>query len=239
MAGLWIAEDGSVSRADMREMLMARQIPLEGFTEERPALFTGEETGEAFLRRAAMALLRPGEPLPMAGLARCLSGRDALAGNVLRKYVCLQLSLLPYLRANGKVTEQEGCFLLGDRLAVAPLGEDGRVDALLPPGFWIELVTGEVFEGRLVCLRGLNAMPVLAGENALLPIGVNDRAVDADDADRLTLHWFEPHGEASCALADGTVYRVWQERDTFRGESGTDKPWHLFVHQGGQERLIR
>ena len=115
----------------------------------------------------------------------------------------------------------------------------GRVSTCIILWFWIELVTGEVFEGRLVCLRGLNAMPVLAGENALLPIGVNDRAVDADDADRLTLHWFEPHGEASCALADGTVYRVWQERDTFRGESGTDKPWHLIVHQGGQERLIR
>ena len=154
MLGLWIAEDGSVSREEMREMLMARQIPLEGFTEERPALLTGEETGEAFLRRAAMALLRPGEPLPMAGVARCLAGRDALAGNVLRKYVCLQLSLLPYLRANGKVTEQEGCFLLGDRLAVAPLWEDGRVEALLPPGKWTDLVTGEVFEGRLVCLRG-------------------------------------------------------------------------------------
>ena len=239
MLGLWIAEDGSVPREEIQRMLFARQIPLEGFTAERATLFEGGETGESFLRRAAMALLRPGAPLPMAGLARCLAGRDALAGNVLRKYVCLQLSLLPYLRANGKVTEQEGCFLLGDRLLVAPLGEDGRVDALLPPGVWTELATGEVFEGRLVCLRGLNAMPVLAGENALLPIGVNDRAVDADDADRLTLHWFEPHGEASCALADGTVYRVWQERDTFRGESGTDKPWHLIVHQGGQERLIR
>ena len=239
MAGLWIAEDGSVSRADMREMLMARQIPLEGFTAERATLFTGEEAGEAFLRRAAMALLRPGAPLPMAGLACCLAGRDALAGNVLRKYVCLQLSLLPYLRANGKVTEQEGCFLLGDGLLVVPLGEDGRVNTLLPPGTWTELATGEVLEGRLMCLRGLNAMPVLAGENALLPIGVNDRAADADDADRVTLHWYEPRGEASCALADGTSYRVWQERNTFRGESGTDKPWHLIVHQGGQERLIR
>ena len=239
MTGLWIAQDGSVSGTALRAMLEARQIPVEGFTLRQAALFDGAEEGEAFLRRAAMALLRPGEPLPMAGLARCLDGQDARAGNVLRKYVCLQLSLLPYLRANGKVTEQEGCFLLGDRLAVVPLGEDGRVDALLPPGRWTELATGEVFEGRLVCLRGLNAMPVLAGENALLPIGVNDRRTDADDADRVTLHWFEPCGEASCTLADGTAYHVWQERDTFHGESGTEKPWHLIVHQGGQERLIR
>ena len=239
MLGLWIAEDGRVSREETREMLSARQIPLEGFTEERPALFTGEETGEAFLRRAAMALLRPGEPLPMAGLARGLSRRDALAGNVLRKYVCLQLSLLPYLRANGKVTEQEGCFLLGDRLAVAPLGEDGRVEAQLPTGLWTELATGECFAGRLRLLRGLNAMPVLAGENVLLPIGLNDRRTDGDDADRLTLHWFEPGREASCTLADGTSYRVWQEQGMFCGESGTDKPWHLIVHKGGLERLIR
>ena len=82
-------------------------------------------------------------------------------------------------------------------------------------------------------------MPVLAGENALLPIGVNDRRTDADDAGRLTLHWFEPHGEAGCTLADGISYRVWEEQGEFRGESATDKPWHLIVHQGGQERLIR
>lgn len=239
MAGLWIAQDGSVSGTALRAMLEARQIPVEGFTLRRAALFDGTEEGEAFLRRAAMALLQPGEPLPMAGLARCLDGQDARAGNVLRKYVCLQLSLLPYLRVNGQVTEGDGCFQLGDGLLVAPLREDGRVEAQLPTGLWTELATGECFAGRLRLLRGLNAMPVLAGENVLLPIGLNDRRTDGDDADRLTLHWFEPGREASCTLADGTSYRVWQENGMFCGESGTDKPWHLIVHKGGLERLIR
>lgn len=239
MEGLWIAEDGSVNREVMAAMLEARQIPLEGFTSRRAALFDGTEEGEAFLRRAAMALMHPGEPLPMAGLARCLDGRDARAGNVLRKYVCLQLSLLPYLRVNGQVTEGEGCFLLGDGLLVAPLGEDGQVEAQLPSGLWTELATGDCFAGRLRLLRGLNAMPVLAGENVLLPIGLNDRRTDGDDADRLTLHWYEPGREAGCTLADGTSYRVWQEQGMFCGESGTDKPWHLIVHKDGRERLIR
>ena len=60
MLGLWIAEDGSMPREEMRGMLFARQIPLEGFTAARATLFEGGETGESFLRRAAMALLRPG-----------------------------------------------------------------------------------------------------------------------------------------------------------------------------------
>jgi len=237
MFGLWTARDESADEAKVRELLGKQLIPFEGFTDV-PAAFEDNGVLEDFLRKSAAAVMQ-GLPLPMAGVIRHLSGREAMPGNVLRKYVCMQLSLLPYLRVNAAVTPLEGCFLLGDDLLAVPLGETGCVDAQLPLGTWTELATGETFTGRLRRIRGLNAMPVLARENSVIPIGVDDRRTDADDADRLTLQWFQPGEKAACRLADGTVYHLWREGDGFAGESDTRKAWHLIVRQDGEEILVR
>lgn len=237
MFGLWITRDGSTDEAVLRELLERQMIPFEGFTDAPPA-FGATDTREDFLRLAAAAVME-GQPLPMAGVARYLSGREAFPGNVLRKYVCLQLNLMPYLRAHSQVTRLERCFLLGDDLLVVPLGEEGCVDVQLPPGMWTELATGECFTGRLRRVRGLNAMPVLARENGVIPIGVDDRHTDADDADRVTLLWFQPGREARCVLADGTVYRLWRQGEGFAAESDSAKAWHLIVHQDGEEVLVK
>lgn len=237
MFGLWIARDGSADEAKVRELLEKQLIPFEGFT-DKPAAFEDNGVLEDFLRKSAAAVMQ-GLPLPMAGVARHLSGWEAMPGNVLRKYVCLQLSLLPYLRVNAAITLLEGCFLLGDDLLVAPMGEEGCVDAHLPAGIWTELATGETFARRLRCIRGLNTMPVLARENSVIPIGVDDRRTDADDADRLTLQWFQPGERAECRLVDGTVYRLRREGDGFAGESDTHKAWHLIVRQDGEDILVK
>lgn len=237
MFGLWIARDGSADEAKVRELLEKQLIPFEGFT-DKPAAFEDNGVLEDFLRKSAAAVMQ-GLPLPMAGVERHLSGREALPGNVLRKYVCLQLSLLPYLRVNAAITPLEGCFLLGDDLLVAPMGEDGCVDVHLPAGTWTELATGETFVGRLRRIRGLNAMPVLARENSVIPIGVDDRRTDADDADRLTLQWFQPGERAERRLSDGTVYCLCREGDVFTGESDTHKAWHLIVRQDGEDILVK
>ena len=234
--GLWISRDGSMTDEALQQLLAAQMIPLAGMTEQ-PSFAPGEEQAD-FLRGAAAAILR-GESLPMEGIARHLSGREALAGNVLRKYVFLQLSLAPYLRVNPAVTELAGCFLLGESLLVAPMGQDGCVDAALPPGVWTELSTGECVSGHLRRMRGLNAMPVLARENSVIPIGVNDRTANADDADRVTLHWFQPEESAACTLADGTSYHLTCREGTYTAHSDATKPWHLIVHQNGEEILMR
>lgn len=234
---MWIARDDSTDEEKVRELLEKQLIPYEGFTDS-PASFEDNGILEDFLRKSAAAVMR-GLPLPMAGAVRHLSGREAMPGNVLRKYVCLQLSLLPYLRMHAAVTPLEGCFLLGGDLLVAPLGKDGRVDVQLPPGAWTDLATGEIAVGRLRRIRGLNAMPVLARENSVIPIGVDDRHTDADDADRLTLQWFQPGEKAECRLADGTIYRLRREDDGFMGESDTRKAWHLIVRQGGEDILVK
>lgn len=235
--GLWITDDGAVSREDMRSMLAARMIPFEGFTDEAPAV-DATLRGEEFLRGCIGALMQPGRPLPMAGVAECLGGSDARSGDVLRRYVCLQLSLAPLLRTGAEVTHLSGGFLVGQDLLVAPLGPDGAVDAQLPPGVWTEMSTGETMQGRLRRLRGLNAMPVLARGNALIPVGVCDTRTDAPDADRVTLHWYEPQGAAERILADGTRYAV-RLGDGVTAESDSALPWHLIIHRAGEERFVR
>ena len=237
MFGLWIARDGATDETMVRELLERQLIPFEGFTDEHPA-FEDSGTREDFLRSAASAVLQ-GLPLPAAGVLRHLSGQEALPGNVLRKYVCLQLSLLPYLRNNNAVMLLDGCFLLGNDLLVAPLGEDGCIDARLPSGLWTELATGECISGSMRRIRGLNAMPVLARENSVIAIGMNDRCTDADDADRVTLHWFQPQEEARCVLADGTEYHLRRDEEKFTGECTSEKPWHLIVRQDGNEILVK
>jgi len=238
MFGLILADDLSVSRKAMTELLDVQQIPLGGFVEGPAADFPAHLPQEDFLRACAARLMQPGQPLPMGDVYACLCKGSARPGNIIRKYTFLQLSLMPYLRVQHHITQLEGCFLVGDSLLVAPLGEDGRVDAALPPGVWTDVSTGEWISGRLRRMRGLNEMPVLARENALIPIGVNDRTAFANDADRLTLHWFQPAQEAVCTLADGTTYRTWQDETGFHAQSDSLLPWHVIVHAHGCEALL-
>ncbi len=239
MFGLILADPSCdrCAREAVRRLLHDLDVPLSGFTDAPAPGFSADEGIPTFLREASSALLQPGRPLPMDALCACLA-HDALNANIIRRYVFLQLSLLPYLRPGRTVTPLTGCFLVGEDLLVAPVRPDDTVDALLPPGLWTEL-TGETHRGRLRAMRGYNELPVLAGENALLPIGVNDRTADHDDADRLTLHWFQPAGEASCTLQDGTVYHAYRRDGRFSTESATDRPFHLVVHLDGETILCR
>lgn len=225
-------------RDALAALLHSLDIPLTGFTADDTALFTADMSRGAFLRRASAALLQPGQPLPLEGLMTHLTGSDPLPGNVVRRYVFLQLSLLPWLRPGRRVTQGDGYFLLGDALLVAPVHADDTVDVQLPQGVWTEL-TGACWQGRLRQMRGYNEQPVLVRENTLLPIGVCDRRTDHDDADRVTLHWFQPGEQAACTLADGTRYAVRMEGGQSSVEADTDKAFHLIVHQDGTQTLVR
>lgn len=224
-------------RSKLVALLEQLDIPLTGFTDAPASLFSDGMSRTAFLRAASAALLQPGQALPMEALLTNLAG-DAQPGNVIRRYLFLQLSLLPYLRPGREVTRLEGCFLVGHDLLVAPVSPEDTVDALLPSGVWTEL-TGMTHSGRLRCMRGYNELPVLVRQNTLLPIGVNDRRTDHDDADRLTLHWYQPEASAVCTLADRTCYHAQQADGHFSIHADTDKSFHLIVHQDGTETLVR
>ena len=221
---------------ELDALLAAHDIPLSGFT-DAPSPILSTSTQNEFLHAAADALLRPGTSLPADAVLDCLRG-DARPGNVLRRLICLQLSLLPYLRVHHAVTELAGGHLIGDCLLAAVPDAEDRVDCLLPDGAWTDLMTGEVHTGKLRCLRSLSAVPILVRENTLLPIGVDDRHTDHDDADHLTLHWYQPQGSAACTLADGTAYSVQMDNGLIHFESASTKPYHLIVHQDGSETLV-
>ena len=115
------------------------------------------------------------------------------------------------------------------------------VDAPLPPGVWTEL-NGAIHTGRIRCMRGYNETPLLARENTLLPISMNGGSPAqqaASDADRLTLHWFQPAGEAECILADGTRYHVQRAGEHISVRTDAPQPFHLILHQDGAETLIK
>lgn len=240
MFGLIISDPArdTARRKELEALLYALDLPAHSFTEANAPLFQPGMARAAFLRQASAALLWPGQAIPMDLLLQHLNGTNPLPGNVIRRYLFLQLSLLPYLRPGRTVTPLEGCFLVGEDVLVAPVALEDTVDALLPPGVWTEL-NGAIQRERLRGMRGYNEMPVLVRGNALLPIGVNDRSVCHDDADRLTLHWFQPQQQAECILADGTRYQVQRDGETITVQADTQKPFHLIVHQDGAEVLVR
>lgn len=243
MFGLIVSDPArdAARREELTALLHTLDLPLSAFTEEPAALFPADMSRAAFLRTASAALLQPGQPLPLDGLLTHLSTPDPLPANVLRKYLFLQAALLPYLRPGRKVTRLDSCFLLGSELLIAPVTPEDTVDVQLPPGVWTEL-TGATHEGRLRCMRGYNEMPILARENALIPISINGQSLaltTRDDADRLTLHWFQPKAFAECSLADGTQYHVQRVGERITVRTDTDKPFHLIVHRDGVETLVQ
>lgn len=239
MFGLIVSDPLNIAaRREIAALLHARDIPLAAFVDDAPAL-PGDLPIAAFLRKASCAVLL-GQPLPPDALLPHLSTPDPLPANVLRKYLFLRWSLTPYLRSGRKIKQLDGCILLGDALLIVPVSPEDTVDVQLPPGIWTEL-TGATHEGRLRCMRGYNEMPILARENALIPISINGQSLTQttqDDADRLTLHWFQPRDSAECILADGTRYRVQRTGDAIRVHAETDKPFHVIVHRDGSEILI-
>ena len=240
MFGLIVSAPSHIAaRAEIAQLLYSLDIPLAGFVTDAAAVPAALPRA-AFLRRASYAVLL-GQPLPPDALLTYLTTPDPLPANVLRKYLFLRWSLTPYWRPGRTVTPVDGGFLLGDALLILPVSPEDTVDAPLPPGVWTEL-TGACYTGHLRCMRGYNEMPVLVRENTLLPISMNGQSLTqttADDADRLTLHWFQPKESAECLLANGTHYHVQHAGEQITVSADTDKPFHLIVHQDGIEKLIR
>ncbi len=242
MFGLIVSDPShdAARRDKLAALLYSLDLPLSAFTENNAPLFTAAMSRAAFLRTASCAVLL-GDPLPLDALLTHLSTPDPMPANVLRKYLFLRWSLTPYWRPGRTVTPVDGGFLWGDALLILPVSPEDTVDAPLPPGVWTEL-NGATHTGHLRCMRGYNEMPVLVRENTLLPISMNGQSLTQtaeDDADRLTLHWFQPKGSAECVLADGTCYHVQDTGEQISVRTNTDKPFHLIVHQDGVETLIR
>ncbi len=232
--GLWLSKHLADREAVERvfALCQAQDIPVAGVTVTPCPRFQTAAEREAFLCRAAEAIMR-GEALPAEDVARHLS-RDARAGNVLRRYVGLRASLALHLN-NAKAREGQGCFFLGDDIAVCPLSDEGAVDALPPPGVWTELMTGETVSGAFRRLRSASAMPLLIRENALLAVRVDGTSMLPDGQNRLTIHWFQPGASADLALPGLGRFHAQSANNVFSLTAETAGPCRFVTHQDGVE----
>ncbi|WP_019144814.1 glycoside hydrolase family 31 protein [Aeromicrobium massiliense] len=81
-------------------------------------------------------------------------------------------------------------YLFGSELLVAPITSPrdtrtmlGSVTAWLPPGTWVDVITGQVYDGdrRLELHRDLWSIPVLARSGAIVPLDADPSSAGATD----------------------------------------------------------
>lgn len=130
---------------------------------------------------------------------------DEEACHVLRKFVRLKCSLMPYLYGQAVKAHKEGIpmmrpmflefpddltcetldrqYMLGDSLLVAPIfKENGQVSYYLPGGKWTNYLTGEVKEGGRWYTEVFDYfhLPLMVRENTVLPVGACQDKPDYD-----------------------------------------------------------
>lgn len=141
---------------------------------------------------------------------------DDEACDVLRKFVKLKCSLMPYLYAQAVKSHKEGIpmmrpmflefpgdltcetldkqYMLGDSILVAPIfKESGEVSYYLPDGLWTNYLTYEKKEGGRWYTEEYDYfnLPLLVRENTILAVGKNEERPDYDYTDGVTLKVFE------------------------------------------------
>ena len=159
---------------------------------------------------------------------------DDEACDVLRFFVKLKCSLMPYLFAQAVYASTEGIpvmrpmvlewpddnaaaaldrqYMLGDSLLAAPVfSEDGVVSYYLPAGRWTNIIDGTVHEGGAwrTERHGYLSLPLLAAPNSIIAFGANKRRPDYDYADGITFQVFElEDGTCAAAKVFGTTGRL-------------------------------
>ena len=154
---------------------------------------------------------------------------DEEACDVLRKFVNLKCTLMPYLYGKAVEAHKTGVpmmrpmfmefpddpacdtldrqYMLGESILVAPVfREDGTVQYYLPGGKWTHLLDGRVVEGGhwMKETYDFMSLPVWVRENSALPVGNVDDKPDYDYADGVTvkLYHIEEGADIHVAIPD-------------------------------------
>ena len=162
---------------------------------------------------------------------------DEEACRVLKAFVELKCTLMPYLFAQACRTHESGLpmmramvlefpsdpvcayldrqYLLGESLLVAPIfQDDGKAVYYLPKGRWTHLLSNKEVEGGSYQEEVYDyfSLPLFARPNTLLPIGNNTQQPDYPYNDKVTFHLFAlddaKEAEAAVYAHDGTVQAV-------------------------------
>ncbi len=154
---------------------------------------------------------------------------DDEACEVLKRFVKLKYSLMPYLYHQAVISHQDGIpimrpmfvefpderncepldrqYMWGDSLMVAPIfKESGEAEYYLPEGDWINLLDGRMIAGGKWQkeLFDYFSLPLMVRPNSILAIGNNDTRPDYDFYDGVTLclSVFTEGGEAETVVTD-------------------------------------
>lgn len=151
---------------------------------------------------------------------------DNEACEVLRTFVKLKCSLMPYLYGMAVKAHEEGIpmmrpmimefpddptcvmldrqYMLGDSLLVAPIFSDsGTVTYYVPKGKWTNYLTGEAKEGERWYTETFDYfhLPLLVRENTILPVGKEEERPDYDYHTDTVLKVYEPKEGAPAETA--------------------------------------
>ena len=87
-------------------------------------------------------------------------------------------------------------YFFGSELMVAPITKKrnpntnlAEIEVWLPKGRWTDIYTGAIYEGdkKIKMYRGLESIPVLAKEGAIIPLATNDRSNDWSNPKDMTV----------------------------------------------------
>ncbi|AEV29408.1 family 31 glycosyl hydrolase, alpha-glucosidase [Sphaerochaeta pleomorpha str. Grapes] len=220
--------DCSATYASMAESLrggLSLSLSGFGFWSHDIGGFEKTATPDLFKRWVAFGLLSSHSRLHGSESYRVPWNYDDQASEVLRHFVELKCSLMPYLFGQAVKTHQTGVpmmrsmvleypedpccayldrqYLLGDSLLVAPVfSSDGIVSYYLPQGVWTNFLNGRQVEGG----RWYNehhdyfSLPLMVRPNSLLAVGNDITRTDYDFSDGVCFHVF--------ALDDGNSISV-------------------------------
>ncbi len=154
---------------------------------------------------------------------------DEEACDVLRKFVKLKCSLMPYLYRQAAEAHEEGIpvmrpmfmefpedracetldrqYMLGDSLLVAPVfKESGEAEYYVPDGKWVNLLSEQVIEGGhwRKEIFDYYSLPVLVRENSILAVGSCNSRTDYEFCDGVEfwLSVFEDGGSGETSVTD-------------------------------------
>lgn len=146
---------------------------------------------------------------------------------------------------NGEAYTVPNEFLFGSEVIVAPITQPvdpktnlAGVRVWLPRGRWTDVFTKRIYEGgRFVTMyRGVESIPVLAKEGAILPLGADGETNDWKNPQTLDLLLFRGDGRFSLYEDDGETNGFEQGRSAVTGfllrEAGGDLQFTALPVQG-------
>ena len=104
-------------------------------------------------------------------------------------------------------------YMFGTELLVCPITKKqhksinmGSVDVWLPKGRWVDIFTGQTYEGekKMTLFRDLDTIPVLAREGAIVPLSA-DKGNKTENPENLEIWAFSGNGEFTLYEDDSKV----------------------------------